>query len=102
MTKLHASALCGTILLSLAGCMEMPSGSANDGLIGTEAQFDSMTQPCIAQASRLTGQPKGAIAITDRLPTGAGPILTLTAAGAPYTCRLEEDGSVTVFSEYAN
>lgn len=76
--------------------------SANDGLSGTPAQFDRMVMPCIAQASRLTGASRGSIRILDRIRTGGGPILTLSANGAKYTCRLESNGNVTVFSEYAN
>lgn len=83
----------------LAGCMEVP---ANDGLSGSTTQFDSMEQPCRTQAARLTGVPKGAIIVTDRLRTGGGPLLTLSAAGMNYSCRLEDNGSVTVFSEFAN
>lgn len=78
------------------------SGGADDGLSGTPDQFSRMEQPCIAQAARFTGVSQGAITITDRIRTGGGPILTLSAAGTPYTCRLEDDGSVTVFSEFAN
>jgi len=61
-----------------------------------------MTDPCIAQASRLTGASQGSIWILDRIQTGGGPILTLEAAGSKYTCRLEQDGGVTVFSVFAN
>lgn len=76
--------------------------AGGDGLSGTQAQFDSMVSPCIAQASRLTGASQGSISILDRIRTGGGPILTLSAAGAKYTCRLEDDRRVTVFSEFAN
>ncbi len=74
----------------------------NDGLSGTEAQFNSMTSPCINQASRLTGVPARDINITNRIRTGGGPLLTLEAAGTKYSCRLEDNGTVTVFSEFAN
>jgi hypothetical protein len=77
-------------------------GCRCDGLAGTPAQFDRMERPCIAQASRLTGVNQGSIVVADRIRTEGGPILTLAAAGTPYTCRLEDDGSVTVFSEFAN
>jgi len=77
------------------------SGS-NDGLSGTPVQFDRMVTPCVAQAARLTGASRGSIRVLDRIRTGGGPILTLSAAGGKYTCRLEANNSVTVFSEYAN
>ncbi|MBK1703592.1 hypothetical protein CKO40_03230 [Halochromatium glycolicum] len=75
---------------------------ANDSLQGTPEQFSRMTQPCIAQASRMTGVSPGSITIIDRIRTGGGPLLTLNAGGTKYSCRLEDDGSVTVFSEFAN
>ncbi len=34
---------------ALAGCVETSSNS-NDGLSGTDAQFNAMTAPCIDQA----------------------------------------------------
>jgi hypothetical protein len=79
-----------------------PSGDASDGLSGTQAQFDRMTNPCIAQASRMTGLSRGAIVVTNRIRTGGGPLLTLDAGGKKYSCRLKDDGNVTVFSEFAN
>ncbi len=89
-------------LLALGACVEDTGGSMNSDLSGTPDQFASMRQPCISQAARMTGVPNGAIRVLDQIQTGGGPILTLDAAGAKYTCRLENDGSVTVFSEYAN
>lgn len=94
----------GLALVALAACVETDSGGAanSDGLSGTQSQFDQMVGPCTRQAGRLTGTDANTVAVTDRLQTGGGPILTLSAGGAPYTCRLESDGSVTVFSEFAN
>ncbi len=92
-------------VVALSGCVEDtgPKHSGKtDGLKGSAAQFDSMVKPCKAQASRLTGTPRNAVAVLGRIRTGGGPILTLSAAGSNYTCRLEPDGSVTVFSEFAN
>ena len=84
----------------------LTAGSASsgsiDGLSGTPVQFDWMVTPCVAQAARLTGASRGSIRVLDRIRTGGGPILTLSAAGGKYTCRLEANDSVTVFSEYAN
>lgn len=91
---LSAAALAG-----LAGCVET---TTDDGLGGSSDQFARMTGPCTSQASRMTGLPRGSIAVTDRIRTGGGPLLTLSASGTPYSCRMESDGSVTVFSEYAN
>jgi len=78
------------------------SSGSNNGLSGTPVQFDRMVTPCVAQAARLTGASRGSIRVLNRIRTGGGPILTLSAAGGKYTCRLEANNSVTVFSEYAN
>jgi hypothetical protein len=110
MIHLTKMAACAAAVAALAGCGTttiVDSGAASsanvgDGLSGTQAQFDRMTNPCIAQASRVTGVSRGSIVVMDRIRTGGGPLLTLNAGGAKYSCRLEDDGSVTVFSEFAN
>ena len=89
------------VAATLAGCVEDTGSTGGSGLSGTQAQFDGMVSPCIAQAERMTGA-YGRVSVLDRIQTGGGPILTLNAAGAKYTCRLEDDGTVTVFSEFAN
>lgn len=79
---------------SLVACTEssvQPAGGAG-------GQFASMRAPCTAQAARFATP----VEILDEIQTGGGPILTLMAGGTRYTCRREPDGSVTVFSEYAN
>lgn len=92
-------AACG----ALAGCLETtPEAPRDDGLQGSPAQFAAMTQPCIAQAARLTGVAANTITVNDQIRTGGGPLLTLNVGGAKYSCRLEANGSVTVFSEFAN
>ena len=102
---LRLTAAAATVAM-LAGCASSNDAargaSPDDGLSGKQNQFDGMTSPCIAQASRMTGLSRGAIVVTDRIRTGGGPLLTLTAGGTNYSCRLEDDGSVTVFSEFAN
>ncbi len=100
-TSLVASAV---VLIGLAGCVEDTGGSkrGDSHLKGTKNQFAKMHDPCLHQAARLTGIPKNQIVVTDRLKTGGGPILTLSARGTPYTCRLNANGTVTVFSEFAN
>lgn len=85
----------------LAACVD-DMESQGEGMSGTPSQFDAMEGRCLSQAASMTGVPQSAIGITDRLQTGGGPILTLDAAGSAYTCRLEDDGSVTVFSEFAD
>jgi hypothetical protein len=100
----------GAAMLLTAGCGSSGStgtsvdrgANADDGLSGTQSEFNSMTNPCIAQASRMTGLGRGAIVVTDRIRTGGGPLLTLDAGGTRYSCRREGDGSVTVFSEFAD
>ena len=95
--------LAGLVLaaVALSGCVE-DTGSGSSGLSGTQSQFDSMTAPCIAQASRLTGFPQSSISVIDRIQTGGGPLLVLNANGQRWSCRLEDNGTVTVFSEFAN
>jgi len=110
MTHVTKLAACAAAVAVLGGCgtttsvdsSTSPGGSAGDGLSGTQEQFDAMTTPCIAQASRMTGLGRGSIVVTNRIRTGGGPLLTLNAGGTKYSCRLEDDGSVTVFSEFAN
>ena len=88
-------------LAGLAGCAE-DMERQGEGISGTPPQFDAMEGRCLSQAARMTGMPQSAIGVGERLQTGGGPILALDAAGAAYTCRLEDDGSVTVFSEFAD
>ncbi|WOI58088.1 hypothetical protein [Palleronia sp. LCG004] len=90
-----------TACAGLAGCVD-DMESQGEGLSGTPSQFDAMEGRCLSQAAGMTGVPQSAIGINERLQTGGGPILTLDAAGSSYTCRLEDDGSVTVFSEFAD
>lgn len=99
MTNAPKLALAFAALTGLGACME---GMGDNGLSGTPDQFAMMTQPCISQASHLTGVPQKRIQVLDQLQTGGGPLLTLKAGRANLSCRLEADGSVTVFSEYAN
>lgn len=103
-------AACAVALVMMSGCGSTTngggsasiSGAMDDGLSGTTAQFNRMRSPCIDQAQRMTGLDRTAISVTDEIRTGGGPLLTLNAGGSKYSCRLEDNGSVTVFSEYAN
>ena len=92
------------VLAALAGCVETTGGGppVNDGLSGSDAQFDAMTAPCINQAARMTGFPAKDINIAERIRTGGGALLVLDVGGQNLSCRSESDGSVTVFSEFAN
>ena len=87
---------------AIAGCVETTEVATDDGLSGTDAQFNAMTAPCIDQAARFANYPAMDINIADRIRTGGGPLLVLDAGGERLSCRLEADGSVTVFSEFAN
>ena len=91
-----------TALGAVAGCVETSGSAPAAGMSGTDAQFNAMTAPCIDQAARYASYPARDINITDRLQTGGGPLLVLDAGGQRLSCRLEPNGSVTVFSEYAN
>ncbi len=94
---------CGAAAIgAVAGCVETGGSVANDGLSGTDAQFNTMTAPCIDQAARFANFPAMDINIAERIRTGGGPLLVLDAGGQRLSCRLEPDGSVTVFSEFAN
>ena len=103
-------AAAAAVLAMLSGCGSTnsgggsggSSGAMDDGLSGTTAQFNQMRRPCIDQAQRMTGLDRAAIVVTNEIRTGGGPLLTLNAGGTKYSCRLEDNGSVTVFSEYAN
>lgn len=92
------------VFAALAGCVETIGGGAsvNDGLSGSDAQFDAMIAPCINQAARMTGFPAKDINIAERIRTGGGALLVLDVGGQNLSCRSESDGSVTVFSEFAN
>lgn len=87
---------------STAGIEAEPVAEADGRLKGTEAEFDAMTEPCLDQAARFGGVPRDATAVTGRIRTGSGPLLTLLAGDAKLSCRLEADDTVTVFSEFAN
>lgn len=106
MQSLIKSLVAASAIVALAGCQSDSSmdtsAPKNDGLSGTLAQFEMMKEPCIQQASRMTGVHPTNIYVTNSIRTGGGPLLTLNAGGTKYSCRLEDNGSVTVFSEYAN
>jgi len=93
-----------TAIAVLAGCVETSESTPviDDGLSGTEAQFNAMTAPCINEAARVTGFPAIDINIAERIRTSGGPLLVLDVGGQNWSCRTENDGSVTVFSEFAN
>lgn len=93
---------CAAALAGLAACAETESAATDNGLSGTPADFAAMAGPCTDQAARMTGVPAGDVSVTNSMQTGGGPLLTLDAGGAAYSCRREADGSVTVFSEFAN
>ncbi len=94
--------ICAAALAAVTGCVETSGSGSSDGLSGTDAQFNAMTTPCIDQAARFANFPAMDINILDRIRTGGGPLLVLDAGGQRLSCRLEADGSVTVFSEFAN
>ncbi|WP_109467255.1 hypothetical protein [Albibacillus kandeliae] len=82
----------------IAGCLDDSDGD----LSGTPSEFAQMKAPCVSQAARMTNIPADQIVVTNEIQTGGGPLLTLDARGTSYSCRKEADGSVTVFSEFAN
>lgn len=90
------------ILIALAGCMETRAPA--DGMSNNAVAPAGMREECIAQATRLTGVPANRIVPAN--PIEVGPdrraFIGLTIDGASYGCRIEDDGSYTVFSQYAN
>ena len=96
----------GMVIVSatLTGCIETGGGAtgSSDGLSGTDTDFYAMTAPCINQAAAFSGVYAADINVVDRIRTGGGPLLVLDAGGQKLSCRQESDGSVTVFSEFAN
>ena len=106
MKSIIKTILAASAIVALAGCQSDSSmdtsAPRDDSLSGTLEQFEMMNEPCIQQASRMTGVHPTNIYVTNRIRTGGGPLLVLKSAGKKYSCRLEDDGSVTVFSEYAN
>ena len=87
--------------LALAACSET-GGSTGPGLSNNITPPAGMESMCISQAARYAGVSAGVVVVTSRIETGGGPLLTLDAAGQSLSCRREANGSVTVFSEYAN
>ncbi|MBL3704170.1 hypothetical protein GI582_15835 [Sulfitobacter sp. BDSS02] len=84
--------------LGLVACNDYDEATT----FATPTEFEAMRQPCIDQAATLTSIPADQITVSSEIETGGGPLLTLDAAGTRYSCRKEADGSVTVFSEFAN
>ncbi len=88
--------------VTLTACVETSSNSG--GLSDNAIAPVGMREACIAQATRLTGVPESGIVAAN--PIEAGPdrraFIGLTVNGASYGCRIEDDGSYTVFSQFAN
>ena len=95
-------------LIAAAGALAALTGCGSDmedavtPAVASDERFETMTDPCLEKAARFSGQPLNNITVTGQSMTGGGPLLTLSAGGTPLSCRLDSDGSVTVFSEYAN
>jgi hypothetical protein len=88
----------GFASLAVAACETSDGG----GLSNNITPPAGMESQCINQAARYAGVPSGSVVVLSRIETGGGPLLTLSAAGQNLSCRREANGSVTVFSEYAN
>ena len=92
------TAVLGFAGVALAACETSDGGGFSNNIVppaGMETQ-------CKDQAARYAGITPGAVVVLSRIETGGGPLLTLQAAGQGLSCRREADGSVTVFSEFAN
>jgi len=88
-------------LTALSGCVS-DAGTPEPRFSDNIAPPAGMEAACIAQATALTGAPPAAVIVTNRIETGGGPFIGLNIEGASYGCRREPDGSVTVFSQFAN
>lgn len=90
------------VSIFLTACVE--TTSTGGGLSDNATAPAGMQEACIAQATRLTGVPESGIVATN--PIEAGPerraFIGLTVNGASYGCRIEDDGSYTVFSQFAD
>ena len=86
--------------LVLAGCVDEDATSG--GLSDNIAAPAGMREACLAHAVRLTGAASSGITMRAPIETAGGPFIGMTINGASYGCRLEADGSVTVFSQFAN
>ncbi len=84
--------------LGLAACETSDSGGMSNNIV-PPAGMETM---CINQAARYASVPAGSVVVLSRIETGGGPLITLDAAGQKLSCRREANGSVTVFSEFAN
>lgn len=84
--------------MALAACETSDSGGLSNNIVPPSG----METQCIDQAARYAGVPSGSVVVMSRIETGGGPLITLSAAGQKLSCRTEPNGSVTVFSEYAN
>lgn len=103
MTRNLAAFAGATALIASAGCVSTqapPSAGLSDNAVAPAG----MREACVAQAVRLTGVP--ASGIVTRPPIEVGPdrraFIGMSVAGASYGCRIENDGSYTVFSQFAN
>ncbi len=88
------------LLFVVAGCVETVASSG--GLSDNIEAPAGMAEACLSQAVRLTGVPSSGIEMRAPIETGGGPFIGITIAGESYGCRTEDDGSVTVFSQFAN
>lgn len=98
MKKIGKLTMLGLASATLAACETSDSG----GLSNNITPPAGMEPQCINQASRYAEVPARSVVVLSRIETGGGPLITLDAAGRKLSCRREADGSVTVFSEFAN
>ncbi|WP_145962894.1 hypothetical protein [Mangrovicoccus ximenensis] len=95
--RLAALAVSAGVAAGCAGTDPAP-GRLSDNIVPPAG----MEAACLSEAERLAGVPQESIAVRNRIETGGGPFIGLDIGGASYGCRTEPDGSVTVFSQYAN
>ncbi|MBY6004466.1 hypothetical protein KUV62_11135 [Salipiger bermudensis] len=98
--KLMTQIIVGAAVLSaLAGCVETSGSETSPGGIVAPP---GMVDECIRQVR--VGQPDASI--STRPPITAGPdnrvFVGMTVDGASWGCRIEDDGSYTAFSQFAN
>ena len=96
-----AAVLAGVFVV--AGCVATPA-PPTDRLSDNATAPAGMREACIAQATRLTGVPVSGIVTRPAIEVGPDrrAFIGMSVEGESYGCRIEDDGSYTVFSQFAN
>ena len=83
-------------LVSNTGIVERLTFSGDQAGAGGGDVFTPMVRPCRGQTAAYTGLPLRSVNIVDRVTTGQGPVLTLSAGRGTYFCSRRPDGGFSV------